>query len=448
MKRRIIAVLLALCLFAGLAAAATPTASAAGTTLESSVNMDQLVAHGIQMFKQMEAGGIYNSVVNTSMGCVGMGILGWVGSSALQLLKWACAIDPTYCKSVLGEDLYNEIVNAPVADKHHAPNWDNTYLMPNWSYWRYRTFTATELAAAKTLLGSTVGVQAQNKLAGAYIRAQAQHGWNAGVRTEAALLYYCSAENHYGEGGVKNFMTKIRNALGITQNDTINSLREFHGAAVTANVDTLAYRTKVYKYIVNNMGLSQDPDPGSIPFTDMPPAGHWAHDAIEWAYTANPQITNGTSDTTFSPDGVVTRGEAVTFLWRAAGKPNPGTSNPFTDVKSDKFYYNAVLWAVKMGITNGTSDTTFSPNEPVTRAQMLTLLWRYAGKPNPGQNNNPYTDTENDKFYTTAVNWAYWGGILVGNEGGSDPHKLLPNLGCSRAYVVTYLYDLFVMVAH
>ena len=455
MKRRILAVLLALCLVAGL----VPTVFGATPTLENSVNMDQLVAHGISLFKALEAGGRWDSVTNTTT-CVGMGIMGWINSSALQLLKW-CATsskggDPELCKSYLGEELYNEVVNAPVAIQDE--------LMPKWGYWGSRKFSSSELAAAKALLGSELGVRVQQNLARLYITKQAKRGWEAGVRTEAALLYYCSADNHYGEYGVKAFMNAVRSALGITSSDTINSLNIFHNGVVKAAKtsstvsSTLAYRTKVYKYLVNTLQLdpgenptptptpSPDPTP-EVPFTDMPEEGHWAYDAIIWAYTNDPQVTAGTSATTFSPYATVTRAQAVTFLWCAAGKPAPkNTSNPFADVPSDAYYLKPILWAVEKGITSGTSATTFSPKDTVTLAQMITFIWVYAGKPSAGRTENPFSDIEPGDYYYKAVLWAYYGGILVGNEGSGG--KLLPKTGCSRAYVVTYLYNHFVMTAH
>ena len=95
-------------------------------------------------------------------------------------------------------------------------------------------------------------------------------------------------------------------------------------------------------------------------------------------------ITNGTSASKFSPNDTCTRGRAVTFLWRAAGQPEPKiTFNPFTDIKSDAYYYKAVLWAIENGITNGTSTNTFSPNDVCTRGQIVTFLWRANNKPAP-----------------------------------------------------------------
>ncbi len=438
MKHKIVAILLLACLVVGM----IPMASGTELQMEDCVNMDALVDHGISMFKALEAGGKWDSVVNTSVGCVGMGIMGWIGSSALQLLKW-CATsskggDPAYCQAVLGDELYDEVVSAPVAV--------SATLMPSWSYWRYRSFTAEELAAAKILLGSDVGIRAQKALARSYLVTEAQHGWAAGVRTEAGLLYYCSAENHYGEGSVKGFMTAVREALGLPANSIIPSLEVFHQGAILANVSTLAYRTKVYNYLTQTLGLYSGADESSIPFTDMPEKGHWAYDAIVWAYTANPQVTSGTSATTFSPNKALTRAEAVTFLWNASGRPAPkSSSNPFNDVEADSWYSKAVLWAVERGITSGTSATTFSPKNNVTFAEMLTFLWAAEGKPKLEWTGMPFTDVSSDSWYYKAILWAYYGGVLVGNEGSGS--RFCPNAECTRAYVVTYLFNYYVMAA-
>ena len=114
--------------------------------------------------------------------------------------------------------------------------------------------------------------------------------------------------------------------------------------------------------------------PGRV-FTDMPKKGNWAHDAIDWAIVN--EITAGTTATTFSPGSQCTRGQVVTFLWRAVGSPEPKTTNsPFTDVKQSAFYYRAMLWAVENGVTTGTGTTTFTPAGDCTRAQVVTFLYR------------------------------------------------------------------------
>lgn len=110
-----------------------------------------------------------------------------------------------------------------------------------------------------------------------------------------------------------------------------------------------------------------------MPFTDVP-AGSYYHSAVLWAIENG--ITKGTSDTTFSPNADCTRAQIVTFLWRAEKSPAAGSSNPFTDVAAGAYYADAVLWAVKENITNGSTPTTFSPDANCTRAQIVTFLYR------------------------------------------------------------------------
>ena len=148
-------------------------------------------------------------------------------------------------------------------------------------------------------------------------------------------------------------------------------------------------------------------------FTDVKLIEYYAN-AVNWAVANN--ITNGTSATTFSPEATCTRGQIVTFLWRAAGEPAPaGAANPFTDVKENAYYYKAVLWAVENGITSGTSKTTFSPDEGCTRGQVATFLWRYEGMPSHTVG-NPFTDVKVGAYYYEAVLWAVENGITNGTS--------------------------------
>ena len=174
---------------------------------------------------------------------------------------------------------------------------------------------------------------------------------------------------------------------------------------------------------------------GSLnPFQDVPSDAYY-FEAVNWAVANN--VTNGTSETTFSPNVGCTRAQVVTFLWRAAGQPEPteGT-NPFTDVKEGTYYYKAVLWAVEKGITNGTSETTFDPDETCTRAQIVTFLWRREGKPAPTGANNPFADVKPSAYFGSAVLWAVEKGIT----NGTSETTFEPNEDCTRAQVVTFLF--------
>lgn len=167
-------------------------------------------------------------------------------------------------------------------------------------------------------------------------------------------------------------------------------------------------------------------------------ASDFFYEPVKWA--VNNKITNGTSSTTFSPYKNCNRAEIVTFLWRAAGSPEPTvTRNPFTDVNSvrDASYYKAILWASQKGITAGTNATTFSPYQECTRSQIVTFLYRYAGKPS-GYYTNPFKDVSsvNEASYYNAILWASGKGITT----GSSPTTFSPYASCTRGEAVTFLY--------
>ena len=172
---------------------------------------------------------------------------------------------------------------------------------------------------------------------------------------------------------------------------------------------------------------------GKNPFTDVP-AGSYYEDAVIWAVDKG--ITTGTSATTFNPNGICTRAQAVTFLWRAAGSPAAKSSAmPFADVKAGSYYETAVLWAVENGITKGTSDTMFSPDATCTRAQIVTFLWRSQKSPAAGMA-NPFADVAADTYYIDAVLWAVKHNITVGTTFSI----FSPDEECTRAQIVTFLY--------
>ena len=162
--------------------------------------------------------------------------------------------------------------------------------------------------------------------------------------------------------------------------------------------------------------------------------GSYYEDAVDWAVGNG--ITQGTDATHFSPDGICTRAQAVTFLWRAAGSPKPETRTmPFTDIPAGSYYYDAVLWAVENGITKGTSDTTFSPNMTCTRAQIVAFLWRSEKSPAAGSR-NLFADVKSSAYYADAVLWAAKEDITKGTTNTT----FSPNTDCTRSQIVTFLW--------
>ena len=167
------------------------------------------------------------------------------------------------------------------------------------------------------------------------------------------------------------------------------------------------------------------------PFTDIREEDYY-YDAVLWAVENG--VTNGTGADTFSPDVTVSRAQMITFLWRAHGAPKATGSNPFTDVSADDYYYDAVLWAVENGVTTGTGGDTFAPHAPVSRAQAVTFQWRAAGS--PAASGSGFDDVAGDAWYTDAVTWAVSEEITNGTGG----NHFSPDAVVSRAQAVTFLY--------
>lgn len=172
------------------------------------------------------------------------------------------------------------------------------------------------------------------------------------------------------------------------------------------------------------------------PFYDVRSDAYY-YTPVLWAFNYKPQITSGISDDMFGPENACTRGQVVTFLWRAAGCPNPTSqSMQFTDVKSSAYYYKAVLWAVENGITVGMGNNQFAPELTVTRAQFVTFLWRYYNEPSPSNLSGRFSDVGSSAYYYKAVLWAAEKGIAQGTGGGN----FSPDAPCQRCQVVTFLY--------
>ena len=168
------------------------------------------------------------------------------------------------------------------------------------------------------------------------------------------------------------------------------------------------------------------------PFKDVFEEDYY-YDAVMWA--VNNGITEGTEEDMFSPGAECTRAQTVTFLWRAAGCPEPETTdNPFEDVKGEDYYYKAVLWAYENGITRGTSETTFSPGQTVSRSESVTFIYR--AKEGKASGDNPFGDVSDEDFYYDAVRWAAENGITKGT--GED--RFSPGDSCLRGQIITFLY--------
>ena len=175
---------------------------------------------------------------------------------------------------------------------------------------------------------------------------------------------------------------------------------------------------------------AEDSKKTTVVFSDVD-AGAYYYDAVQWAVQRG--ITSGTTETTFSPDQPCTRAQAITFLWRAAGSPAPkAKNNPFADVKETAHYYNAVLWAAERGIVSG---DTFKPDTAVTRAQMAAFLYRNAGS-TAITGGDTFADVPADASFAKAVAWV----AVKGITSGTKDHTFNPDGVCTRAQIVTFLY--------
>ena len=170
-------------------------------------------------------------------------------------------------------------------------------------------------------------------------------------------------------------------------------------------------------------------------FADMPPKGHWAHDALDWALAKG--VSAGSGEGLIGPGGVCTRAQLVSFLWRAAGSPEPASTElPFTDVRPNTYYAKPVLWALEQGLCAGTGAGRFSPGAPCTREQAVCILWRFAGSPEPERADCPFEDVQAGRWYWKAVRWAAESGVSAGlsaDRFGLGEH-------CTRAQILCFLW--------
>ena len=199
------------------------------------------------------------------------------------------------------------------------------------------------------------------------------------------------------------------------------------------SVKSYTFKNVTKDHTIEVVFMKANGNPQTGVFVDAP-EGSYYEEAVNWAVENG--ITTGTGNNYFTPDGICTRAQAVTFLWRVAGSPTPKTeAMPFEDVLNGSYYYEAVLWAVENGITVGTSATTFSPELTCSRAHIVTFLWRAANSPSV-KTDNPFTDVAADAYYIDAVLWAVKHKITA----GTTLSTFSPDEGCTRAQIVTFLY--------
>ena len=198
-------------------------------------------------------------------------------------------------------------------------------------------------------------------------------------------------------------------------------------------VMSYTFKNVTKDHTIEAVFMKSNGNPQTGVFVDVPENSYY-EEAVDWAEENG--ITQGTDDTHFSPNDICTRAQAVTFLWRTAGSPAPkSTTMPFTDIPTGSYYYNAVLWAVENDITKGTNGSTFSPDAICSRAQIITFLWRSEKSPAAGTA-NPFVDVKSTAYYADAVLWAVKKGITMGTTSTT----FSPDADCTRAQIVTFLW--------
>ena len=277
---------------------------------------------------------------------------------------------------------------------------------------------------------TVAGKPAEEKhFAGKYVNAAVDEPEQAKTAEEIGSEAFCELLND-NRLGIAGTLEEIGNELGADENGS-------------SKYQSIYYRgdgSDLTEWVVleDHAGFALPEQTPVNPFVDVQ-EGQYFYDAVLWAVNAKPQITTGTGKTTFSPNAACTRGQIVTFLWRAAGTPEPTLKVcPFKDVDEGAYYYKAVLWAVETGITTGTGKTAFRPNKTCTRAEAVTFLYRYAGSPGVQTGSCAFTDVTEGAYYYKAVLWA----VETGITAGTTPSTFTPTKNCTRAEAVTFLYRL------
>ena len=307
----------------------------------------------------------------------------------------------------------------------NATEYENIPAEHSWSKWE-TTVLPTCTKPGETTRYCTVCNLTESKLIDAL-----GHSWGEWTQTEAPTCTKTGVATHYCIS-CNEAEASLLEALG----------HKWDSGKVTKEPTETAEGVKTYTCTVCGETRTESipkltPSTPANPFVDVK-QGAYYYDPVLWAVNHQPQITNGTGANTFSPEATCTRGQVVTFLWRAKGCPEPkSANNPFTDVKEGAYYYKAVLCANENNITNGTGATTFSPESPCTRAHVVTFLWRTANKLAAGSS-NPFKDVPAGQYFTDAVLWAVNHNPQITNGTGADTFS--PDNPCTRGQIVTFLY--------
>lgn len=289
------------------------------------------------------------------------------------------------------------------------------------------TMTNVDQSAAVSTTGSTVCFNVDDGKRVNYVKLD-----EAGA--EYTITLYSTLDSDLKDvclsGKVNNTLAFAQSGGKLYSDGAADSSLQIDGTFVSAEENLSSEMAGVNSLICLPSGTA----PESPAFTDVPAGAYYA-DAVAWAVKNG--ITSGTSATAFSPDASCTRAQTVTFLWRAAGSPEPkGASNPFADVKAGEYYYKAVLWAVENGITSGTTPTTFAPDATVSRGETVAFLHRAAGNPTAPEVDTSFADVGENDWYRGSVQWAVANKITSGISNTAFG----PGQSCTRGQIVTFLY--------
>lgn len=324
----------------------------------------------------------------------------------------------------------------------------------NGSYksWSNRTVTSEEKKLLQELLATPESIAAQDARADRYFDNFIDASWKAGMRTDATVTYYSCMYNQWGSGGIQTYMKHIRETMGTTTSTLYYSLDAFHEAVLATDYGKAYRRGREYAYnYIKSLGWNTaGPDPIRISgcpgcpgemFYDMPAKDHWAHEAIEFVLRKG--LFEGVDQTHFQPSGTMTRAMLVTVLYRLDGQKAVRTQSRFADVQRGKWYTAAVDWATDMQLVQGVSDDSFAPNDPVTREQFVTILDRfcqYQGRYQaPSCELSEYAD--NGKIAQFAMEHMRWavGNGILKGIAAGGVTNLCPKTSVTRAQVALML---------
>ena len=357
------------------------------------------------------------------------GILQWHGDRALRLLRRILTEYPS-AAACLSAALANEIRN------------------PN-TVWSRRTLSVSEKREISGLLTSAAGQAVQDAVAWEDMSAYVEEARSLGMRTDATVFYYASICNQFGYGGGRTYLQRIRQTMGVGEEACFYDLQALHEAVHQTNYGRpyLGLRDKTYQAVLNlGWSLTGEPEPDpDRGYEDLPPAGTWSRPGID--YVLDRGLFRGVSETVFDPEGSMTRAMLVTVLYRAAGEPAVSAESPFSDVPPTAWYGPAAAWGAETGIVRGVSADSFAPDRPITRAELVTLLYRFAGVseavPAPTEDLPACLAGFSDAgdlpvFARPAMAWAVDRGLILGAPG-PEGFRLLPEAVASRAQVAALL---------